>query len=53
MHPLTTQRLLKGQFHKIYENLRAHPNEFFNYYLMTVKSFDKFIHYNNVIQTVL
>jgi hypothetical protein len=35
--------LLKGQFHKIYENLRAHPNKFFNYYRMSVNSFDELL----------
>jgi hypothetical protein len=35
--------LLKGQFHKIYENLRAHPNKCFNYYHMSVNSFDELL----------
>jgi hypothetical protein len=43
VHPLTTERLLKGQFHNIYENLRAHPNNFFNYYRMSVNSFDELL----------
>jgi hypothetical protein len=43
VHPLTTERLLKGQFHKIYENLRAHPNKFYNYYRMSVNSFDELL----------
>jgi hypothetical protein len=26
-HPLVSQRLLKGQFHKLYEDLRIHPKK--------------------------
>jgi hypothetical protein len=25
VHPLVSQRLLKGQIHKLYEDLRIHP----------------------------
>jgi len=28
VHPLVSQRLLKGQFHKLYEDLRIHPKKF-------------------------
>ena len=27
VHPLVSQRLLKGQFHKLYEDLRKHPKK--------------------------
>jgi hypothetical protein len=43
VHPLTTQRLLKGQFHKLYENLRSHPDKFFKYYRMSISSFDELL----------
>jgi hypothetical protein len=43
VHPLTTQRLLKGQFHELYENLRSHPDKFFKYYRMSISSFDELL----------
>jgi hypothetical protein len=43
VHTLTTQRLLKGQFHKLYENLRSHPEKFFKYYRMSISSFDEIL----------
>jgi hypothetical protein len=43
MHPLTTQRLFKGQFHKLYENLRSHPDKLFKYYQMSISSFDQLL----------
>jgi len=44
VHPLVSQRLLKGQFHKLYEDLRIHPKKFFGYFRMTFSSFDEIIH---------
>jgi len=41
VHPLVSQRLLKGQFHKLYEDLRIHPQKFFGYCRMTCSSFDE------------
>lgn len=43
VHPIVSQRLLKGQFHKIYLDLRNHPQKFFNYFRMSVVSFDELL----------
>lgn len=43
VHPLVGQRLLKGQFHKIYEDLRLDPKKFFNYFRMSCKTFDELL----------
>lgn len=43
VHPITSQRLVKGQFYKLYSDLRAHPDKFFNYYRMSVNSFDELL----------
>ena len=43
VHPLVSQRLLKGQFHKLYEDLRIHPKKFFGYCRMTCSSFDELL----------
>ncbi|CAI6374003.1 unnamed protein product [Macrosiphum euphorbiae] len=40
VHPITSQRLLKGQFYKLHNELRSYPVKFFNFYRMSVKSFD-------------
>jgi len=47
VHPLTSQRLLKGQFYKLHNELRSYPDKFFNFYRMSVKSFDNLL---NLIQ---
>jgi hypothetical protein len=43
VHPITSQRLVKGQFHKLYEDLRAYPEKCFIYYRMSVTSFDELL----------
>jgi len=43
VHPLVSQRLLKGQFHKLYEDLLINPQNFFGYFRMTFSSFDKLL----------
>jgi hypothetical protein len=43
VHPLVSQRLLKGQFHKLYEDLRIHPKKVFGYFRMTCSSFDELL----------
>lgn len=43
LHPLTTQRSEKGQFHKLYADLRSHPVKFFKYYRMSLKTFDELL----------
>ncbi|KAF2890722.1 hypothetical protein ILUMI_15451 [Ignelater luminosus] len=40
VHPVISQRLMKGQFCKIHNDLRDHPNKFFQYYRMSMRSFD-------------
>jgi len=58
VHPLVRQRLLKGQFHKLYEDLRIHPKKFVGYFRMTCSSFDELssmirpkITYRNTVMT--
>jgi hypothetical protein len=41
VHPLVSQKLLKGQFHKLYEELCIHAKKFFGYFRMTYSSFDE------------
>lgn len=43
VHPVLSQRMLKGQFCKLYSDLRDYPNKFFQYYRMSVKSFDELL----------
>nr|CAH7730395.1 unnamed protein product [Callosobruchus chinensis] len=44
VHPLTSRRFKEGFFNKKYEDLRKHPEKFFNYHRMSVASFDKLLH---------
>jgi hypothetical protein len=41
LHPLVSQRLLKGQNRKLYEDLRMHPKKFFGYSGMRCSNFDE------------
>jgi hypothetical protein len=41
LHPVTSQRLLRGKFYSLYEDLRAHPKFFFRYFRMSTATFDK------------
>lgn len=41
VHPFTDLRLTKGIFYTSFENLRENPDKFFNYFRMSVKSFDE------------
>lgn len=43
VHPLTDQRHLKGFFSKMYNDVRQHPDKFFNYYRMSIGTFDKLL----------
>jgi hypothetical protein len=43
IHPLNCKRLSMSQFHLLYGKLREHPDKFFNFYRMSVKSFDELI----------
>lgn len=39
VHPVISQRLLKGQFHALFGTLQEHPEKFFNYHRMSITSF--------------
>lgn len=41
VHPYTDLRLLRGRFHTSFGDLRENPDKFYNYYRMSVKSFDE------------
>ena len=43
VHPIVSQRLLKGQFHTLHEDLCEHPEKFFNYYRMSKNSFNELL----------
>ncbi len=43
VHPVISHRLLKGQFHSIYEDLRAHPDKLKKYFRMNPESFDELV----------
>jgi hypothetical protein len=43
VHPITSQRLLKGKFYSLYEELRAHPQKCFRYFRMSTATFDKLL----------
>ncbi|XP_069595381.1 uncharacterized protein [Ranitomeya imitator] len=40
VHPLLTQRPSKGHFQRLYSSLRAHPDKFFLYTRMSIRTFD-------------
>ena len=39
VHPITSQRLLKGKFYSLYKDLKAHPQVFFRYFRMSSATF--------------
>ncbi|KAL4121053.1 hypothetical protein QTP88_013637 [Uroleucon formosanum] len=41
VHPFTDSRLLRGHFSTSFEDLRNNPEKFYNYFRMSVKSFDE------------
>ncbi|XP_060873833.1 uncharacterized protein LOC132947546 [Metopolophium dirhodum] len=43
VHPINLKRPQEGQFNVNFMVLRAHPEEFFKYYRMSVQSFDELI----------
>ncbi|XP_066455104.1 uncharacterized protein [Eleutherodactylus coqui] len=43
VHPLTSQRFSKGQFHLLYGDLRKSPKRFFDYFKMSVATFDELL----------
>lgn len=40
VHPLLQVRYVEGAFYTIFEKLREHENKFFNYFRMTISTFD-------------
>lgn len=45
VHPLTSQRFSKGQFHLRYGDLRTCPKRFFNYFKMSIGTFDELLEF--------
>jgi hypothetical protein len=43
VHPLNVQRITLGEFHCLYSDLRKYPDRVFNYYRMSIKSFDELV----------
>lgn len=43
MHPITSERLLSGAFVTLYSQLREDENKFFNYFRMSISTFDELI----------
>lgn len=44
VHPINSARHLKGAFITLYSNLREDERKFFNYFRMSIKSFDELHH---------
>lgn len=40
IHPLNTKRIQQSQFYILHPQLRAHPEKFFDYYRMSITSFN-------------
>ncbi|KAJ8915449.1 hypothetical protein NQ315_003212, partial [Exocentrus adspersus] len=43
VHPLNTRRIRHSQFYLLRAKLRAHPDNFFDYYRMSIKTFDELL----------
>lgn len=43
VHPLNVKRPQEGQFNITFMTLRAHPDKFFDYYRMSIQSFDELV----------
>lgn len=41
VHPLISERMNKGKFTLMFEELRSYPEKFFGYFRMSVTSFDE------------
>jgi len=41
MHPFTDSRLIRGRFNTSFPDLRGNPDKFFNYFRISVQSFDE------------
>lgn len=45
VHPINSERYTNGHYVKLYNKLREDPTKFFNYFRMSVKSFDELLLY--------
>ena len=43
IHPLNEQRYISGAFYTLYNELRDHEAKFFNYFRMSMSSFDELL----------
>jgi len=43
VHTITSQRLLRGKFYTLYEDLSAYPQMFFKYIILSSATFDKLL----------
>ena len=43
VHPVVSKILLNGQFYKLYEHLSNSRGKFFNYFKVSIESFDKLL----------
>lgn len=43
VHPLNSMRIKENQFHNLTVKLRAYPEKFFDYYRMSINSFDELL----------
>lgn len=44
IHPINSSREELGQFDVFYENIRRYPEKFFEYFRMSIASFDELLH---------
>ena len=52
VHPLVSQRLLKGQFHQLFDDLCEYPDKFWKYFRMSKKSFDELLFNHSTTYTL-
>jgi hypothetical protein len=43
LHPIMSQRLFKGKFCSLFEDLKTHPQKFFRYFRMSTATFDELL----------
>lgn len=43
VHPIYSERLIKGKFYTLFYKLRQHPMNFFKYFRMNVSTFDNLL----------
>lgn len=44
VHPINSERHLRGHFYTLYARLKADEDKFFNYFRMSIKSFDELLY---------